>query len=387
MNILIHDYAGHPFAYDLSLELANKKKNRIYHFFFKNDVGPKGYSIRKKNLEVVPISIRNYKKKNLFSRFFLDYVYGFKFISKLSTIDCNVVISNAPINTQFLIYIYCKLTNKKFIFWLQDIYFISVKYLIKNKFFNLIILNFFKIIEKNILRNSDYIIVNSKSFKDTLKKYNIFNKNISIIENWPPKIISSKIPKINNWSKKLTKNNKKKIFYTGTLALKHNPKLIYELAKKSEKDFDFYIFSSGTGFEDLKTLQKKNNLNNLKLKPLVSIKKYPKVLASADFFLGTINSYSREFAIPSKIYSYIAAKRPIIFISSAQNTQAKLIKRYGLGITISINYRINDISKIIKKFSTNTSLHKKTLINQIKYEKQNFRIDRIAKKFRKIINT
>ena len=104
------------------------------------------------------------------------------------------------------------------------------------------------------------------------------------------------------------------------------------------------------------------------LRPLVSIKLYPKVLASADFFLGTINSYSKEFAIPSKIYSYIAAKRPIIFISSAQNTQAKLIKRYGLGITISINYRINDISKIIKKFSTNASLHKKTLINQIKYE-------------------
>ena len=386
MNILIHDYAGHPFAYDLSLELA-KKKNRIYHFFFKNDVGPKGYSFTKKNLEVVPISIRNYKKENFFSRFFLDFVYGFKFISKLSKIDCNVVISNAPINTQFLIYIYCKLTNKKFIFWLQDIYFISVKYLIKNKFFNVVTLTFFKIIEKNILRNSDFIIVNSKSFKNTLRKYNILNKNISIIENWPPKIINSKIPKMNNWSKKLIKNNKKKIFYTGTLALKHNPKLIYDLAKKSTKDFDFYIFSSGTGFENLKILQKKNYLNNLILKPLVPIKLYSKVLASADFFLGTINNYSREFAIPSKIYSYIAAKRPIIFISSTQNSQAKLIRKYELGISISINNNINNICKIIKNFSTNTSHHKKILINQIKYEKQNFRIDLIAKKFSKIINT
>ena len=387
MNILIHDYAGHPFAYDLSLELS-KKGNRLHHIFFKDDVGPKGSFIDKKNLKVIPISIKNYKKENFFSRFFMDFFYAIKFILKLKKIDCNAVVSNAPINAQVLIYLYCRITNRKFIFWLQDIYFISVSYLIKNKFFNFLILNFFKIIEKNILKNSDFIIVNSKSFKDSLKRHNILNKNISIIENWPPKVINSKIPKINDWSKKFIKNkNKKKIFYTGTLALKHNPKLIYELAKKSEKDFDFYIFSSGTGFEDLKTLQKKNNLKNLILRPLVPMKLYPKVLASADFFLGTINSYSREFAIPSKIYSYIAAKRPIIFISSAQNTQAKLIKRYGLGITISINYKINDISKIIKKFSTNASLHKKTLINQIKYEKQNFRIDRIAKKFSKIINT
>ena len=38
-RIIVHDYAGHPFTFELSKELS--KIMMVYHIFFANDPGPK----------------------------------------------------------------------------------------------------------------------------------------------------------------------------------------------------------------------------------------------------------------------------------------------------------------------------------------------------------
>ena len=95
-------------------------------------------------------------------------------------------------------------------------------------------------------------------------------------------------------------------------------------------------------------------LNNYKKIYFYNNKKTTSVLASADFLLGTTNSYSKEFATPSKIYSYIAAEKAII-------------------------------CKIINKYSNNKYKIKKTLTNLKNYRIKYFDIDKIANKFNKII--
>ena len=76
-NIIVHDYAGHPFTFELSKELA--KKVKVYHIYFANDPGPKSdFKIGKnRNLKLIGVGKKiNYDKKNFFLRFFKDIQYG-----------------------------------------------------------------------------------------------------------------------------------------------------------------------------------------------------------------------------------------------------------------------------------------------------------------------
>ena len=69
-KIVIHDYAGHPFQFELSEELS--KTQIVYHLYFKNDKGPKASFITKnKNLRVEGLggNINYSKKKTLFTDF------------------------------------------------------------------------------------------------------------------------------------------------------------------------------------------------------------------------------------------------------------------------------------------------------------------------------
>src|SRR4051812_7097095 len=80
LRIAVHDYCGHPFQFELSRELARRGHN-VRHFFFAEDVGPKGSTRRSPSdpngFSIEPISIgRSYSKNNLIRRRQADILYG-----------------------------------------------------------------------------------------------------------------------------------------------------------------------------------------------------------------------------------------------------------------------------------------------------------------------
>ena len=93
IKIIVHDYGGHPFPFALSKELS--KKYLIYHLYFGNDYGPKAnFTEGSNNLRIEKIGIDiNYSKKNLFSRFVKDIIYGIKIAKKIKQIKPDIIIS------------------------------------------------------------------------------------------------------------------------------------------------------------------------------------------------------------------------------------------------------------------------------------------------------
>ena len=168
-KIIIHDYAGHQFTFELCNELS--KKYKIYYLYFANDIGPKAdFKIKKSNNLIIKAVGKdiNYNKKNFFNRFFKDIFYGIAVKKKINIIKPNLIISaNCPTLAQEIILRAAKENNSKFIMWIQDIYSIATKIILTKKFLLVSFLAsfLFEFLEKRQVRLSDKLIIISKSFK------------------------------------------------------------------------------------------------------------------------------------------------------------------------------------------------------------------------------
>ena len=135
IKIIVHDYAGHPFQFSLSKELA--KKFKVYHLYFANDQGPKPDFNKEKNgnLNILGVGKHiSYNKSNFFQRFFKDIQYGKELRKEINIIKPNIVISaNCPTFSQQSILLAAKENNSKFIMWIQDFYSIAVHQTLKKK--------------------------------------------------------------------------------------------------------------------------------------------------------------------------------------------------------------------------------------------------------------
>lgn len=388
LKIIIHDYAGHPFQFDLSKKLSQTFK--IYHFYFKNDYGPKANfsNLNFDNLNVEGLGENIiYKKSNLVDRFFKDIKYGKIVSNKINEIKPDIIISgNCPTLSQNIIINSAKRNNSKFIFWIQDFYSEAVEILLKKKLSILAIpiYSLFKFLEKKQLKFSDKLIIISDDFKNKLSKWKINLDNVHYIPNW------GNLETIEFFNKKNTKflieNNldpeKFYIMYSGTLALKHNPDLIVKIAELNP-DIGVIVVSVGSGFDKL--MKKKDIPKNIHLFPIQPFNKINEVLSSTDIFLAILNNDSSGFSVPSKILNYLCAGKAIILAAPEKNLASKIITLSNSG-KIFDERQINEIDNYIKFLKSNPNKRKELSHNARKYAEENFDIKKISETFKKLIN-
>lgn len=383
LKIIIHDYAGHPFQFDLSKTLA--KEFKVYHLYYANDYGPKGdFNNIHENLicEGVGKNIL-YNKKNFFFRFFKDLQYGYQLAKKIDYIKPDIVISgNCPTFAQEIIFRKSKENKSIFILWVQDFYSIAVKKILQKKLFFIYwpisyVFNFF---EKKQFKLSDHIIVISDHFIDQIKNWKISLNKISVIKNW------GNLEKINFEKKNLEFLNMHKLdtkkfhlVYTGTLALKHNPDLISKLAIHNP-EIEILVFGVGSGIDALK---KMNIPKNVKIYPLQPFKKLNDILNTADAFLAMINEDAGEFSVPSKVLNYLCAGRPILISAPKNNLASKIIDQNNAGRSFDPS-DFDGLNKFLNEVYSNKKKRIEMSKNARNYAEGNFNINDIAHKFKKI---
>jgi colanic acid biosynthesis glycosyl transferase WcaI len=388
LKIIVHDYAGHPFPLTLSEELS--KKNKVYHLYFKNDYGPKASfkSEINENLKVESIGLNiKYNKSNFFTRFIKDFIYGHHVAKRIDKIKPDVIISGqCPTFAQEIIINSSKKNNSKFIIWVQDFYSPAVRSILMKKlsFLSLPISLLFRYFEKKQFKIADHLIIISDNFLNQLNKWKINNNKISIIQNWG-NLDQIKFNKDKDFTFLKENNldvNKFYILYTGTLALKHNPYLILEIAN-CNPNIEIVVVGIGSGYQKLKI--NKNLPKNIKLLPLQSFDKMNNVLNSADIFLAMLNSDAGDYSVPSKILNYLCAGKPIVFSGPKNNLAAKIIESAGAGSVFDPD-NFHDLNKYINKLEKDNETRDLLSKNARNYAEKNFEIKYINKKFEKIIN-
>ena len=385
-KIIVHDYAGHPFQLDLSIELA-KRGFTVYHIYTSSSGGPKaGFERDIDNLTIINFSLNeNVNKTNFFKRFFQEKEYGEKLIHEISKINPDVIISaNTPLVAQNKLCNWAKKNDKNFIFWLQDIISIAAKSILKQKIglLGTLVSIYFTYLEKKILNSSNSIVCICKEFSSIVKEWGIQSR-VKTIPNWAPIDEFPILEKNEQWINLNNLKNKFVCLYSGTMGMKHNPHIIRDASMDLLKypDISFVVMSEGEGAKYLKKEKLDRNLNNLTILPFQKFSDLPKIFSSCDLLITVLEDDAGVFSVPSKLWSYYCSGKPNILSVPADNLTAIITKDINAGL---VSHDKN-ISKLILTLKNDKELASKMGRNAREYAENNFKINYIADKFIELI--
>lgn len=338
---MIHDYAGHPFQAELSRELG-RRGHRVTHAYFADDPGPKGALTRTQDdpesLDFVGFHVAGgYEKTNFVARRFKDIAYGRTVAEHIRAADYDVVISgNTPTEAQEKILAACRDKGSRFVLWIQDFYSIAASRILSRKLPGIgqLVGHYYRWLERRQLAHSDGIVIITEAFRPLATEWGGDADKVSLIENWGAIDNIDVREKNNPWATAHGLDNATVFLYAGTLALKHNPTFLLELAKRRLPGTKVVVVGQGVGVDQLRKQKEEESLDNLILLPLQPFAEISNVLASADVLVSVVEAEAGQFSVPSKIQSYLCARRPILLAAPAANLAAMVVEREKAGFVV-----------------------------------------------------
>ena len=339
MRYLVHDFAGHPFQVQLSRQLA-VQGHEVIHAFPDGLPGPKGRLTKSASdpdrLSIVPIPLSgHFRKYSPVRRLVAQHQYARDLRRLIAAERPDVVLSgNTPIDIQAELLWCCRKRGIGFVHWVQDVYYRAVEFFFRRKLgvaFSNALSAPLKLLEQAIATRSDSVIVISPGFRETMAEWGIAESKLTVIENWAPLDEVPLMPRENAWGKAQELGTKPVLLYSGTLGLKHRPDLLYLLAQKLNGLCRVVVITDGFGREYLEKMPPLDDMVILGFQPYERV---PEVLASADVLLATLETDAGQFAVPSKILTYLCAGRPILLAGPKNNLAASIIERSKAGLVV-----------------------------------------------------
>src|SRR4051812_34731059 len=238
MRIIVHDYAGHPFQVQLSRELA-ARGHEVLHLYCGSTHTPRG-DLARGDLDPATFDIRGIDlsqtipKTSFVRRFQLEAEYGRKLVGECEKFKPEVVLSaNTPSIPAMRLASYCARNKVRLVSWIQDIYGLAAHRLLKRKLpvVGDVIGRYFIWLDKRSARLSNGIVVISEDFRQVFTDWGIDPRKVHVVHNWAPLEDLPQCPRENIWSHQHGLDSKLRFIYAGTLAMKHNPALLLELAR------------------------------------------------------------------------------------------------------------------------------------------------------------
>jgi colanic acid biosynthesis glycosyl transferase WcaI len=389
MRIFVNDFCGHSFPMTLSRDLARKGHVVCHVFFADNKSTPKGLSRQEGDPATLTIEglhiRRKFSKLSILTRRQADLEYGHVVASRMYEFRPDVVLSaNMPLDGQRILQRAAHRIDARFVFWLQDIYSVAVRFVLerKAKFLAGIGSAYFEQLEIKLMRKSDGIVCIAPGFADLLAKWGIPASKFTVIENWAPLDEISPASKNNPWACEHGVADKFCFMYSGTLGMKHCPELLLELAKHLEgsKAARLIVIAAGAGADWLGENARGISPEVLTLLPFQPYEMLSDVMASADVMITLLDSDAGSFAVPSKSLSYLCAGRPQIVAAPASNQAARVVERATAGLVVSSDDR-REIVKAAEFLLADPSLCSRYGRNARQYAERAFAMNEISDRF------
>lgn len=389
MKVFLHDYAGHPFQAELSRRLASRGLE-VVHAFFAGDAGPKGRMTRQADdpasLSFAAIETAgDYSKTNFIKRRAGDIEYGKAVARRILDERPDIVFSgNTPTEAQEPLLRACHKAGAAFVFWCQDFYSIAAARLLHKKLPGPghLVGAWYKYLDSRQMRAADHIILITEAFRPQTEAWGVSADRVSIIPNWGA---IDEIPirqKDNAWAQEQGLTGKPVCLYTGTLALKHDPRLLEAIARANIAEMVVVAF--GVGKDTLEKTKAEHGLDRLHLLPLQPFERFADVLGSADVLTAVIEREAGEFSVPSKVLSYLCAGRPIVLSAPRDNLAAQIVDQSGAGSVVEPG-DLDGFVTAAKSYLDDPARAERAGQAGRAYAEANFDLDRVADRFEAVI--
>ncbi len=386
-RLLLVDYSCHPFSLQLAKSLA-KKNIKVFYVFSKNVnlTGSYYKNVKDQNLKIIPIKTKDFYKYNFFKRRSSEIEFATYLIKILKKNKINkAILANLPIDPLYRLIKYCKKNDIKNYFWVQDIYNIAIRNVLKqNKFiysiFGYFVSNYYRYLENYCYLNATKNIVIDKNFKNFFPKRN----QVYEIRNWVPNNLRKNLIKKEIIYKRLKIKKRFTFIYTGTLSYKHHFRNILKLAKDNQ-DSQILIFSNDKFILNMKKETKLQNINNIYFFKTISYDMLSSYINIADVGLVNLTLEANNLCVPSKVLTYYSNYLPVLASMPISNLASRNILKYKTGFVSNPSNTKKYLSnaKLIKE---NDKLRFKLSNNCRHYANKEFNIKRISQNFINILN-
>jgi colanic acid biosynthesis glycosyl transferase WcaI len=392
IRALFHDYGGHALTVNLARAVCTQGFD-VSYVSFASFPTPKGKTAAEaddpENFRIAAISIDEpFDKDNLVQRLRHERAYAARLRTHVLAERPDVVISsNAPLGVQQTLLDACGRLGAGFVFWCQDIHSAAIERLLGKRHAAIGSLagRYFRRKERALLERSDGVILVTDAFRQVLggDGWGLDTSGMAVIENIAAVEDGPGLPRDNPWSLANMRPGRQRIVYTGTLARKHNPELILDLARGV--DADVWLFSEGSSAEYVAATGTAEGLSNLFVRPWLSIGDLPSALAAADVLLAVLDAEAGVFSVPSKVLSYLSAGRPVLGSIPAQNLAAETIVRAAGGLVSAPGDSAALLADAARLLG-DADLRQRMGANGRRYAEHNFDLGEVSRRFAEILN-
>ena len=342
MRLVVHDFVAHPFQVDLSRELA-ERGHEVLQLYCASFLSPPGGANPRPDdapsLEIEGLSIgRAFNRYSAKQRGIDEIAYGRVAAARVKAFDPQAVLSGGTaLLSQHALLREARRARRRFIYWWQDSYGIGVGNVIRRRFpaAGRAAAWPFERYEARLLSRSDHVVAISDGMRDIALQWGVDGQKLSVIRNWAP--LSEFLPQATeeSWRAAHGLTDLPVVLYAGTLGLKHNPELLAGLATEGQaKGFRVVVMSEGPGRDYLESAKQERSLSNLTLMDFDSPAKLAGIQAEADALVVILEPDAGAFSVPSKVFSYLCAGRPILGAVPSDNQAAEVLRTSGAGICV-----------------------------------------------------
>jgi colanic acid biosynthesis glycosyl transferase WcaI len=390
VRFLVNDFSGHPFQITLSRELARRGHDVLHLYFADNLSTPKGNTEAGKlgsgifAIEGLHVAVK-FSKHSIRTRRKADIAYGRAVAEKILSFKPEIVISaNMPLDAQDIAQKAAVKQGAMFIFWLQDVYSLAIRFVLKRKLGSLsgLIGAYYERLERALLKKSDRVICISPEFAKIATNWGVEPSRVFTIENWAALDEVTPMGKDNEWARAHGVDRKFCFMYSGTLGMKHRPELLLALARYLETidNACLIVVAGGTGADWLRENGQAVRKDVLTLLPFQPYNKISEVMGASDVLIALLDSEAGAFAVPSKVLSYLCAGRPLIVAAPRENHAVAVVESASAGVVISPDGP-EELVNAAKSLIENAELRARYASNARAYAIETFDIARITDRF------
>lgn len=323
-GVLLYDHGGHNFTYELACSLAEQGQPIIYAYTA-GVPSPHGRLADTASLKVFALCRRIvFERYRLPQRVLGELRLGFAATRLIGRRKCGQVITcNMPVIIVAIVATYCWATRRRFIVWFQD----SQAGIAEAVLGSGIAVQLVRALEGWGLRRAERVIAISSAMEDEAAGMGVHRDRIHLLPNWAP---LGKIPtgaKHNEWAVSHALQTTFVFLYSGTLGLKHSPGLLAELAthiREAALPAVVVVVSEGPVADSLEAQAASEGLP-LMVMSFQPAEVLPDVLASADVCIVLLEEGASQFSVPSKVWSYMCAARPVLGAMPGENAAARVL--------------------------------------------------------------
>lgn len=388
MRVIVHDFSGHPFQAELARSLAERGHDVLHVECGSYPSGKGSFEDAGSGAQFISLSVGadQFERYRLMTRVVQELHYGVAFVRAARRFKPDLVIScNDPLLAKAIWSVWAALARIPWIYWLQDLYSVAIaREAARRGPVDRLLARLLRRLEHRLLRSSDEIVSITADFDETLEEWGVDLDVRTVIENWAPLEELKPMPRDNAWRAEMGLGDKFLYLYAGTLGLKHDPDVLYDLAD-DEPDSEVVVVTEGLGAARLETRQAERYLPNLRVLPFQPWDRLAEVLGSADVLVVLLEAEAGAFSVPSKILTCLCAGRPILASIPEANLGARTIERAGAGIVVPPG-RHDALLEAARKLRADDDMRESMGSDARSYAVTAFDIDSITDRFLAVIH-